>query len=350
MRPAKTSTMTVALLVALCAGCGDDPPTDAQEPPELSVEAETYLDSVLTIMELHSVNRYKIDWPSFRQNAFANAAGAQTPSDTHAAIGLAVTALGDNHSFFLPPGVAFTYSDSVIDLLPDTLPKGGRIENRFGYLLVPRFFGGGDAETLFATAIQAELRAADTLSLCGWIVDLRQDAGGNMWPMLAGVGPVLGDGIVGAFVDPDGEVQQWYYDNGGAGIVPSAPAAQVSGVPYEIIDPMPAVAVLTGSLTSSSGEAVVTAFRGRPLTRSFGKVTKGHSTANGGYRLSDQALLILAVSTFADRTGVLYGGKIEPDEFIEGSDPWEVVAGQNDPAIDAGVAWLTEQDTCTQSL
>ena len=117
-----------------------------------------------------------------------------------------------------------------------------------------------------------------------------------------------------------------------------------------MIRPTPAVAVLTGSLTSSSGEAVVTAFSGRPVTRSFGKATKGHSTANRGYRLSDGALLVLAVSTFADRTGILYGGKIEPDEFIDGSDPWKADAGQNDPAIEAGVAWLTEQDTCTQSL
>lgn len=57
----------------------------------------------------------------------------------------------------------------------------------------------------------SELDAPD---LVGWIVDLRGNGGGNMWPMIAGVGPVLGEGTAGAFVDPDDNVTLWGYANG----------------------------------------------------------------------------------------------------------------------------------------
>ena len=38
----------------------------------------------------------------------------------------------------------------------------------------------------------------------GWIVDLRGNGGGNMWAMLAGVGPILGEGEPGASLQEDG--------------------------------------------------------------------------------------------------------------------------------------------------
>ena len=42
----------------------------------------------------------------------------------------------------------------------------------------------------------------------GWIVDLRQNTGGNMWPMIAAVAGLLDRGILGHFL-PDGQRQAW---------------------------------------------------------------------------------------------------------------------------------------------
>jgi C-terminal processing protease CtpA/Prc len=35
----------------------------------------------------------------------------------------------------------------------------------------------------------------DQGNLAGWIVDLRNNGGGNMWPMLTGIGSILGEGV-----------------------------------------------------------------------------------------------------------------------------------------------------------
>ena len=52
-------------------------------------------------------------------------------------------------------------------------------------------FGGADSVG-FAISIENQIRAADAPDLAGWIVDLRGNTGGNMWPMIAGVGSTLG--------------------------------------------------------------------------------------------------------------------------------------------------------------
>ncbi|WP_374191873.1 hypothetical protein [Spirosoma foliorum] len=55
---------------------------------------------------------------------------------------------------------------------------------------MPDFSGTGSAETSFTQAIQDQIKADDSDSIGGWLVDLRGNTGGNMWSMLAGIGPI----------------------------------------------------------------------------------------------------------------------------------------------------------------
>ena len=73
--------------------------------------------------------------------------------------------------------------------------------DRIGYLNVPAYSGGdATAARSFATKAHEQLAAAVDDAGCGWIVDLRGNTGGNMWPMLAGLKPFLGDEPLGTFV------------------------------------------------------------------------------------------------------------------------------------------------------
>ena len=56
---------------------------------------------------------------------------------------------------------------------------------------------------------------------------------------------------------------------------------------------------------------------GRPNTRSFGTPSFGVSTGNQTFPLSDGATLYLTTVALADRNGVTYNGRIEPDEVID---------------------------------
>jgi len=163
-----------------------------------------------------------------------------------------------------------------------------------------------------------------------------------MWPMLAGVGPVLGDGEAGAFVRPGGQRTGWGYREADGVAVAAGGAVQArpEAPPYRLRTPGPAVAVLTGPQTASSGEFVLLAFRGRPATRSFGEPTAGVPTANQAKRLGDGAELNLTTALGADRTGRTYDQALPPDEAV--ATDWTRIEspGEDEPVLAAALAWL----------
>jgi carboxyl-terminal processing protease len=107
-------------------------------------------------------------------------------------------------------------------------------------------------------------------------VDLRGNVGGNMWPMLAGIGPLLGEGDdLGEFMNTSGH-SVWVYRSGTAAEVENGKLnayPSVAGEPYHVAG-LPNVAVLIDRSTGSSGEAIAVAFRGRADTRFFGQHTE----------------------------------------------------------------------------
>lgn len=339
----RTRTLLPALALVLAA-CGGSEPTRAVPKEEMSQRARAYLDAALDVMQANSLHRARIEWTGLRAAAHDSAGAAQTPQQTYAAIKAALRALGDRHSFFVaPPG---STGGATAPLPEPAPPVGQSLVGGIAYVYMPGFSHPSSAE--HANAYHNVLREVDAASPCGWVVDLRLNYGGNMWPMLAGIGPVLGDGLAGMFVDPGGATTRWYYGNGVAAVVSqggtSSVGARVSVTPYQLKRPDPPVAVLTGAGTASSGEAIVTAFRGRPATRSFGRGTYGVSTANRGFPLSDGAVIQLTVSRFADRTGRLYGESIAPDEMITASSITRDPA--TDPTLRTAVEWLREQPPC----
>ncbi|WP_445528119.1 S41 family peptidase [Streptomyces cyslabdanicus] len=290
-------------------------------------------------MEKHALLRHKVDWADVRSRAFSQARGAQKTADTYGAIGSALHALGDGHSAFWEPDAAKErYGASAVSF--DGL-EGRSLKGGVGYISLPGVQGSQEAYDQYVRQGRSAVAKAGAAETCGWVVDLRSDTGGNMWPMLAVVGPILGDGEVGALEDADGNTSGWSikdgspYENGES-------RGWGDGQPFA--KSAPPVAVLTGKRTGSAGEAVVVAFRGRPDTRSFGEQTYGVPTGNKGYHLSDGAVLSLTEVKDADRTGRAYDAPIPPDVEIV-NDP-RPVARDRDEVLQAAQNWLLKQAAC----
>ena len=92
---------------ALVAAACDVGPSEPSS-PVLGPVAALYLSSALDVMEFSSIRKHEIDWIAFRETARveADAAGAQTASDTYPVIVAALERIGDDHSFFRGPGGA----------------------------------------------------------------------------------------------------------------------------------------------------------------------------------------------------------------------------------------------------
>jgi C-terminal processing protease CtpA/Prc len=192
------------------------------------------------------------------------------------------------------------------------------------------------AEKLHGIVVDLQAQHPD-----GWLMDLRGNGGGNMWPMLAGIGPVLGEADLGAFESGNGDLEPWYYKNGKAGSRSPQGQEEISAElkqPPFMFPEVPWVAVLLDRSTASSGEAVAISFAGRPRERSFGEHTGGFSTANQMYPLSDGAQLFLCVGIEIDRTGHRYLDGIDPDVKLVA--PESRPTEDHDAVIQAAEEWV----------
>jgi hypothetical protein len=304
----------------------------------LSDEARRELDSAITITRRASFWRDTISWSSVESDVRAFAAGAQTAAQTYPAIRELLMRLGDHHSFLMPAQETAQWQGGTIAKNP--LPTVKSLEGGVGYISVPGYNGGDPASMReHATGTHSLLVTTAPASTCGWILDLRQNTGGNMWPMLAALKPFVGEAPLGSFSGPNGNGAPW---KAGQNVNAEPPASLMS------LDSS-AVAVLIGPRTASSGEAVAVAFHGRSRTRFFGQPTAGLANANGSMKLPDGAMMMVMTSVDVDRNGQRFGEKVNPDETIGGVVSPISLGTMDDPAIVAAVKWLKAERSCRVS-
>lgn len=311
----------------------------ASDNPLMEPAAKTYLDDAISKVRAVALKAGAVDWTQTTRLAYALSDRAVEPADTHDAVRLVLRSLNDGHSFLLPPSNA---KEIAQNKATDDFKIASANLAGVGYISVPGYAGDQPKRRIaFASELQQRIATAQASGACGWIVDLRGNTGGDMFPMLAGLAPLIGDGVLGSFVSPKYS-HAWYIRDGRAGsegesIAATQPLPAMSGGSG-------AIAILTGPMTASSGEAVAISFIGRPNTRSFGQATWGASTANSTVRLSDGAVMAITTAVMADRNGKRYGGKIEPDEVVAAGPKGAPLA--DDPVVKAAITWLNQQPDC----
>lgn len=322
---------------------------DGRPPP--TPAARHYLDYALDLMAEHSILRGRIDWGAFRAQTIAQARGARDAGGTHMALRYALASLGDGHSYLVTPERAAALGASPVSNArtgrPAEPPRGVRLDEQVGLVVMPGFAGGTQRQqAAFAERMQAELKALDAGTHCGFIVDLRGNTGGNLWPMLAGIGPLLGDGVAGHALGSDGTRTPFWYRDGRAGLGDYV-QLRVTGEVYRPRREAPPTAVLIGPRTASSAEVIAGAFRARGGTAAFGAATRGLSTGNRTFPLGDGAALVLTVAQTSDRHGHVYAGPLEPDVSAPRAERGAALADA--PAVRAARQWLLEQPGCANA-
>lgn len=256
-------------------------------------------------------------WDAARRSGLDELRSVTSFAEADEVLRVAVAVAGGHHSTVLPPR---SQEDEASDPLVPTVA----VHDGVATAVVPEFTGDAAAGRRYAEALADGLAGSGA---CGVLVDVRGNGGGDMGPMLAGLAPVLPQGVLGSFVVGE-EVTDLRLDGGrftGGGTPTRTDSGRTAlGVP---------VAVLTDGGTGSSGEQVVLAFRGLETARSFGEPTAGYASVNRATTLFSGSTLVLTVGETRARTGELFADEpIPPDEAV--------------PAADAparAAAWLAEQ-------
>lgn len=319
MRPGK---IMLALLLLAGAAHADDAP-----------DAEAELAAAIAILKTHHLNRDKADWPAVEAEARRMLGDKTKPTDAYPAIRYVIAQLGEKHTFLASADYAkaqMTDKAAGNARPPDIhTPEGYLLAGGIG-LITLKFHHGSPADDIaYAKAGRDVLARFARAHVCRYVVDLRGNGGGNIYPMINGLQALLGpepygySQYVGGAEEPRTLANAPYMPVGDAAVDPRQREWQGAAP----------VAVLIDRDTASSGEFTAMSFEGRPHTRFFGEPTAGYLTINGHYNLPDGAFLAVSVGWSTDRLHRTYRETITPDDATP----------RGQATVDAAIAWLRQQ-------
>lgn len=303
------------ILICLVAGI------NSYTQKNISKKAKNYLKAYVEIVQENALHRDLIDWRAFSDSLYKHAASAQTEADCYAAINKTLPLLNDGHSFLMTAEQTAEWKQpspkNQKDTIPGPVPKGFLMDS-VAYIDLPWFHSGNERSCqLFADTLQSVVQKLDANKVKGWVIDLRDNLGGNNWPMHAGISALYQDSIVGSYTFPNGNKDLWVIKNNG--LYDHDTLVGKTSTPYLLKNRDLPIAILVNQSTASSGETVLVSFLGSKRVRTFGTPSHGSTTANELYPLSDGAQLLLTVAWYADRNGTIYKAPIKPNEtFTDG--------------------------------
>jgi len=320
----------------------------------LKAQQHAILDKVLDITQQYSMYRKDVHWDSLRREVYSIAQQEQdTLKSLKQSVGYLLAVLHDNHSFILykknyigninRPNV----SDNLNENTKVALKNGGgsiirtvRLAANVAYISVPQMSSAPDNRLDETNHVGQRLRdslcSLDLMHLAGIIVDMRLNTGGDMYPMIGGLAPLLGDGRAGSFLKDGKVAHNWRVKHGDV-YLGKTKFTHLNGC-YKAKQKIK-IALLTGPLTSSAGEATVISFKGKENVRVFGEPTAGLVTGNEKFTIAPDVFYFISMVTAADRTGKVYKSAILPDDQIIGGDNFDDL--QKDQKVLAALQWLT---------
>lgn len=236
---------------------------------------------------------------------------------------------GDSHSLFVSKEISSGIKNSQTESIYTTSKYLGE---HIGYLKIPHCFTFDYQKDLtFADTIIKQIEQLDRYEIDKWIIDLRDNKGGNVWPMLSGLTPIIGDGLINYSIGNNTENPNFIKQG-------SFTISGTSTLIYKTKRKFKKLAVLVNNLTASSGEMLAISLLGFKDTKCFGRKTRGLTTSNRTFNFSDGTMLFLSTGFMADKNKKVYRDGITPDIVFE-------TDLSDDEIITEVIKWLKEENS-----
>lgn len=282
---------------------------------------QQYVSKALDIMQHKSVNKSKVNWEELSRITLDDASKAKTVKETYPVLEKALRSLDDSHSRFYPAEEVRQYTLGY-KATGQEFPviEGRLLENKYAYINLPDIGSfNKDDWNLYINTFYSKINELQKHKPEGWIIDLRNNYGGMLYPMYAAAAPFFDRKNIVGTKDAEGTVEYFNYRDGT--FYEGSTATQLFTLkekqPRQIKTP---IAVLVNKVTGSSAEFITAAFAGQKNVKLIGVNTQGLTSGNQEYKLSDGSFLVLTIGNIVDRTGKEYriiGEGIAPDIRIE---------------------------------
>lgn len=304
-----------------------------------------FLNNVFLTIQENSVYKSSFNWTDLKMKVFKGIDTAKSYDDLIPAIKSIYQLTKDKHGAVYLNGKRIAMNDqptfAIRKVLQDQFKNGipkiktQVLDNKYGYILIPGNNAFGENSSTLSQEIQDSLCKLNPKNLRGLIIDLRLNTGGSMYPMLCGLNEIVGNGMIGSFANLNGKpITKWKIESGKLYL----DTQRIAVVHISCRFPKYfKVAVLLSQITSSAGEDLTVALKGRPNTLFIGEKTSGYTTSTSVHYVNGQ-LLTVSSAFIADRTGKVYYENILPDiEIINGDDFEKLLF---DTKVIAAVNWM----------
>ncbi|GGI23079.1 S41 family peptidase [Pedobacter mendelii] len=274
---------------------------------------------LVNVFKTKSINKRKIDWDMFEREVLKSAIISKD-----SAIITSLTLNNNPHTFFLK-GKKILKGNYALNIPIDTCHLFGNLNKNLleniGYVRVDGFntntsesYRKDTLSSNYINDIVNSIRKQDRDNLRGWIIDLRYNSGGDMWPMLVATTPFLLPSILGSFKEENRNLT-WRLDNNEIWLGDNSQNIRlgVGKIKYKIINKNAKIAVLINHRTKSAGEAIVLALKSLNNVKLFGLQTHGFATSNETIYFGNKEVLVLTTGFMADLKGQTYPNGISPD-------------------------------------
>ncbi len=250
---------------------------------------EGYVRYCVKMLDRQALYADSPEWAKCKDSILAAAQRFSSMDEAHEAVSKAAAVAGGKHSRLVKP-----VKDTVA--YKEVAPELALLEGNVVHIVLPKHTGIKVSDSLYMHTVLAFLQ--NHLDAKGLILDLRGNGGGNMYPMIAAVSPLIPDGIILRFRDRKRTTP-----------ISLAYVLQTVQLPADRIKKFPSslpLAILTDEGTGSSGEATLLCFRGLDNVRSFGAPTAGYASANTVLKLADGYTLLITTGRDVARTGEVF--------------------------------------------
>lgn len=271
----------------------------------------------LNIAKKYSINSNILNWPSIETEVLQHAKHLSSEKDLYNTLQYLLNRLKDKHSYLITAdGKRWQKSKEPGKVIKkSSLPLQKLQKAKIVYINVEPLTSSIkiDMDT-YAKNLYRTIISSYKEDMTGWILDFRENTGGQLWPMLAGLSPLVNSDTAGIAIYPNGSNWSWWAYHGKAGVGKNI-HYQVENANGEHIEKKPIV-ILISSRTASSGEASVISFIGQDHVYLVGELTKGLATVNQPFELANGATMMLTTAYFGDRNKKVYPYGIEPDTIV----------------------------------
>lgn len=305
-------------------------PSSAQTTLTSNDSIKVFYDSLFHFMETEFLNKNEINWQSLREDTERNLDHHKNFQSSLQEINKLFEKAKASHCQVFYQDKSYStlkQEPSEEDFSEQWIKKyasyeDGKFEvklldDKYAYIFLPGWnFEDISEESIhqIAQPLYDQLNALkQQYAIEGWIIDLRLNFGGNVYPMLLGLYDLLGNGEVWGSLNPEGQlinhirlINGTYLDNNQmtSYIIPDGERMAASKV-----------AIVMSSVTASSGEIVAMSFKGRKNTIFIGQDTYGATTSNDKRDLPFGAFMALTTGIDCDRNQNTYE-TIKPDVYV----------------------------------